>query len=422
MGKRERRAKEPEEVILNGDALEETLRALMADRSITIKDALGVPSIAACTELISSTVAALPVRLFEKKDGVITELQDDYRLRLLNNEPGDLLDALQWKKALVRDYLLSGNGYSFVDWRGLDIAGIYYVDPMQVGVNMNSDPIYKYADFLINGYVFREDQILRILRNTKNGATGKGIVTESERAISTMVEGLLYERGLFRTGARKGFLKSEKRLEDSAMNRLSGAIKRLFSNEGESVVVLNKGVEYQPAGQTAVETQLNENKKTNGQEVCKMFCLSPKLFEGGATPEDRRISAMQGIIPVANALVSAFNKYCLRESEKDRLYFAMDTDDLLQGSMLERYQAYEIAARNGFMQMDEVRYRENMSPLGLDFIKLGLDTVLYNPKTKEVYTPNTDKLSTIDNTKMLNGSKQDEPAEETGKEETGNED
>ena len=147
-----------------------------------------------------------------------------------------------------------------------------------------------------------------------------------------------------------------------------------------------------------------------------MFCLSPKLFEGGATPEDRRISAMQGIIPVANALVSAFNRFCLRESEKDHLYFAMDTDDLLQGSMLERYQAYEIAARNGFMQMDEVRYRENMSPLGLDFIKLGLDTVLYNPNTKEVYTPNTDKLSTIDSTKMLSDSKQDEFAEETGEE------
>ena len=125
MRKGERRAKEPEEVILNGDALEETLRALMADKLITVKDALSVPSIAACTELISSTVAALPVRLYQKKKGTITEIQDDYRIRLLNNEPGDLLDALQWKKALVRDYLLSGNGYSFVDWRGLEIAGIY---------------------------------------------------------------------------------------------------------------------------------------------------------------------------------------------------------------------------------------------------------------------------------------------------------
>ena len=422
MGKRERRAKEAADEIINEDSLNEVLRSILSDKVITVKDALGVPSIAACTELISSTVAALPVRLYRKENGVITELQDDYRLRLLNNEPGDLLDALQWKKALVRDYLLSGNGYSFVDWRGLDIAGIYYVDPMHIGVNMNSDPIYKYADFLINGYVYRERQILRILRNTKNGATGRGIVTESERAISTMVEGLLYERGLFRTGARKGFLKSEKRLEDSAMNRLSGAIKRLFSNEGESVVVLNKGVEYQPAGQTAVETQLNENKKTNGQEVCKMFCLSPKLFEGGATPEDRRISAMQGIIPVANALVSAFNKYCLRESEKDRLYFAMDTDDLLQGSMLERYQAYEIAARNGFMQMDEVRYRENMSPLGLKFIKLGLDTVLYDPETGTVYTPNTDKTSTMGKSDkpLLENTNNKEIAE--GKEETGNED
>ncbi len=69
--------------------------------------------------------------------------------------------------------------------------------------------------------------------------------------------------------------------------------------------------------------------------------------------------------------------------------------------MLERYQAYEIAARNGFVQIDEVRHRENMSPLGLEFIKLGLDTVLYDPKSRQIYTPNTDKLSTMASGKML---------------------
>jgi len=39
--------------------------------------------------------------------------------------------------------------------------------------------------------------------------------------------------------------------------------------------------------------------------------------------------------------------------------------------------------------------------LRFEFIKLGLDSVLYNPKTKEIYTPNTDKISDLKNTGKL---------------------
>ncbi|WP_294481555.1 polymorphic toxin type 50 domain-containing protein [uncultured Ruminococcus sp.] len=42
-----------------------------------------------------------------------------------------------------------------------------------------------------------------------------------------------------------------------------------------------------------------------------------------------------------------------------------------------------------FMQADENRYKEDMPALGLNWIRLGLDDVLYDPKTQLIYTPNT---------------------------------
>ena len=41
------------------------------------------------------------------------------------------------------------------------------------------------------------------------------------------------------------------------------------------------------------------------------------------------------------------------------------------------------------MQVDEVRKKENLESFKLDFIKLGLQDVLYYPETGEIYTPNT---------------------------------
>ena len=61
----------------------------------------------------------------------------------------------------------------------------------------------------------------------------------------------------------------------------------------------------------------------------------------------------------------------------------------------KRYKAYAIALSNGFLQIDDVRYMEDLEPLDLEFIKLGFQDVLYNPKTKQIYTPNTDKTSVM---------------------------
>lgn len=48
------------------------------------------------------------------------------------------------------------------------------------------------------------------------------------------------------------------------------------------------------------------------------------------------------------------------------------------------------------MQIDEVRCLEKLKPLGLNFIKLGLQDVLFNPVTKEVYTLNTNQITNIE--------------------------
>ena len=64
------------------------------------------------------------------------------------------------------------------------------------------------------------------------------------------------------------------------------------------------------------------------------------------------------------------------------------------------------------MQIDEVRYAEDMEPLGLDWIRLGLQDVLYDPKTREVFTPNT-------GTRQQLNSPAGEPAAESGLQEEG---
>ncbi len=58
--------------------------------------------------------------------------------------------------------------------------------------------------------------------------------------------------------------------------------------------------------------------------------------------------------------------------------------------------AYAVALQNNIYQLDEIREREDLPPLNFNYIRLGLDSVLLDPKTGDIYTPNTDKTAMMD--------------------------
>lgn len=65
--------------------------------------------------------------------------------------------------------------------------------------------------------------------------------------------------------------------------------------------------------------------------------------------------------------------------------------------MVSRFNAYSTALQNNIMSIDEVRYRENLPPLGFNFMKLGLADVLYDPKSGDIITPNTGIIQNAQN-------------------------
>jgi len=379
------------------EATDLLLKALIVNGEITKEQALNIPAVSACVELISSTVASLPVLLYQEREGKVMPINDN-RVNLLNDDTGDTLDGYQFKKAWVTDYLLNGTGFAYINRKRNNVTSLHYVDYGQVSIHMNSDPIFKNYDILVYGRNYRDFEFLKITRKTKDGVTGKGILSENNKILSVVYNSLIFEELLVKTGGnKKGFLKSQARLSEDAIKALKEAWNNLYRNNSENVVVLNNGVEFQEASNTSVEMQLNENKKTNSSEIYKMFLVPPSVLDGTANDTVYNNWIKICILPILSAIQTALNKDLLLPSEKGSFYFAFDTKDLLKGDIEKRFKAYEIASKNGFMQIDEIRYLEDLEPLGLDFIKLGLQDVLYDPITKSIYTPNTNKTADMNN-------------------------
>ena len=374
---------------------EELLALLNNDAAVSVAEALEVPAFSACVNLISGTVASMPVMLYEEHDGN-TEQVHDTRTALINDDTGNLMNGYQFKNAIVRDSLLYGAGYAYINKSGNRVKSLHYVKATDVFIQKNSDPIFRDAVITVNGKRYEEYEFLKLCRHSTDGITGRGLVAELSQLLTAQYKLYRFEKALAKSGGnKKGFLQSEKPLTAEAITALREAWKRLYDSPTPDMLILNNGLKYQDAAQTSVEMQLNELLSEGANEICRALCVPSGLLSGSGNDDMWQMLYKTALAPVIKAFEATLNRDLLLYSERSSKYFAFDTKESLKGDMLKRYQAYEVAARNGFMQIDEIRYAEDLEPLGLGFIKLGLQDVLYDPKTKQIYTPNTDKSATM---------------------------
>lgn len=388
-GKKEKRSEKTyDEQSLEGALL----TALIGTGVMTKEKALQIPSVSASVGLIQGIISSLPIRLYEKTEDGLKEIVDDDRVYLLNDDTRGNLTGTQLMKAIVEDYLLTKGAYVYIEKSGTKYKSLRFVESEDVQVLRNEDPIFKTYYFNVGARQCYPYEFIKVLRKTRDGFTGRSMIDENSLILAVAYNSLTFENHIVRKGGnKKGFLTSVKHLSDEAMKKIKEAWRELYANDKENVVVLNDGMDFKESSNTSVEMQLNENKITNSQELSMLFNVGNNIIRGQVTEQDVRNLVRFCIVPILSDIEASLNRDFLLEKEKKTKYWAFDTRALSRGDMKERYEAYAKAIDKNIMRVDEVRELEDLPAIGFDFIKLGLDSVLYNPKTNQIYTPNTNQ-------------------------------
>lgn len=367
-------------------------------KQLSRSQAMEIPTVSACVSKIGEVVSRLPIKLYRKSDGVVREITDDSRIDLLNRETGDTLSTVDMWKAVTADYFLGRGAWIFVNSNGINVESLHYVDCNNISILTNNDPIFKAFRVLVNERQFYDFQFIKLLRRTKDGFTNIPLQADNSKILSAAYNSLKLEKMMSANGGCKpGFIKAKTKLSEAALESVRKSYPKIYDNgeEAKKIVVLNEGIEFEPISSTAAELQLNENKKVNSVEICKLFGFPHTIIDGGASETDKR-EFVSAVINFLNQIETELDRCLLLESEKeDGYYWAFDTKELTRGSILERYQAYEIAVKNRFLQVDEIRQAEDYDPIGFNFVTLGLGDVLLNPETMEIFTPNTGQTNNL---------------------------
>ena len=383
---------------------------IKSSNTVTKQQAMSIPVVTKSVNWIASAIAALPIKMYRLTDSGYQEVQDDYRLALVNEYSGNCMTANDLKRQILTDLLLEGNGYAYISKKGNKIEKLSYIPTCHLTFTESVDNINKVINVWVDGKQVQDYNVFRLVNNTKNGISGIGFISDCQELLGTVLNSLQYENSSISSGVRRGFLKSKSKLDSDKMNELRRAWKKLTTPNQSDVLVLNAGIEFEDASSTATESQLSQNKVINMHQILSYFGLPTNFFEG--VNSDAYLTAIRiAVLPLVKQFTTALNNFLLLESEKSNMKFEIDTRSLVEIDVNAKYNMYQTALTNGILTIDEVRQREQLPVLDMSYLKLGLGDVLYNVTDGKIFVPNTGQIvdpsvATNDDVNTLNDDEQ----------------
>ena len=372
---------------------------------ISEEEALSISSVAAATDLITSTIARLPVKLYKQGEkGEYVSIEDS-RTFLLNNEPNHLQTAITLKKRIILDYLLHGNSYIYPEWQRNDLIAIHHIPARNVNIEKY---VNKNLPFVVNGVIkvvgadasmveFIPDDLMIILKNSEDGLQSSGVLDLNSELLNLALNQQEYSASLLENGSLPmAILSTPSKLSDKAMERITKSWRSAYQggkNAGKTVV-LEDGMDYKPVSLNPNELDLSTSKNSTLSDIARVFGIPESMLNADANKynsnEQNNLHFLQYTLePVITAFESALNKSLLLEEEKKKGYsFRFDRDSILATTEAEKFATTIQAMKGGLLSVNEARERHNMKQILDDYMMWSLGNIFYNKDDSKMTIPN----------------------------------
>lgn len=256
-----------------------------AGTRVNTDTAMRVSAVYGCVNLLSKTVAALPLRMYRteydpKAKKWSSEEAPNHPLNdILEYEPNRWQTAFDFRAMMQMDLSLRGNAFAEIisGPRGFaDRLEVIRPDQMQKVEKLDNGTLrYTFTDENKRTVVKLQDEIMH-LRSAiaPRGLLGVSPVTYARETIGLALATEEHGSRLFSNGARpSGVVTVEKRMSDPAFERFKKEWNRMYmglANSGK-VPVLEEGAKFSPISLTNEDAQFLATREFEIEEVARWF-------------------------------------------------------------------------------------------------------------------------------------------------------
>ncbi len=344
---------------------------------VTVSSALRLTAVWRAVRLLSETIAALPLVVYERTGPRSKARATGHPLyTLLHDRPHPAFTRFNYFELVVQHLELRGNFFALkvVNPRTGDIDRLVPIHPDTVTVyHRGGNPeelVYQVR--LAPGVVrvFFADEILHI-PGFGTGQVGYSTVYWCADALGLTQAAERHTGGVFRNGARpSGVLEAAGVLKDESYNRLRKEWREKYQGTGNAgaVVILEQGLKYSGVSMNNVDAQLLESRKFQVSDIARIFGIPPHMLGDLERSTNNNIE-QQSIDFVVNCLVprctrieQALGRALFSGPEYSRYYPSFIVEGRLRGDVATRSKAERDWHEGGILSADEIREIEDRNP------------------------------------------------------------
>jgi HK97 family phage portal protein len=360
-------SRELEEVLLQG-------APSSAGIPVNAQVAMMVAAVSAATTVLAETVAQLPLPIYRKMANGDRERAESNPLwKLLHDRPNHYQDSFQFREMLMFHLLLWGNAYAAVTRSASNgrILELLPIHPDRVKPEIDDSFRVTYRVYDANGseQVLTQRDMLHIRDRCFNGITGQSRLKSGKDSIGLARVAEQWGARLFQNSARPaGVLTTEQSRTPEQMKALALSWKSAHGGENAlGTAVLDGGWKWEPIVMKNTDAQFLETRRFQIGEIARVYRVPLHMLSDleRATFSNIEHQSLEfvtsSLMPWLRRWEMAINTQLL---EPDGQFYAEFTvEGLLRGDIKTRFESYERALRNGWLNRNEVRRMEGRNSI-----------------------------------------------------------
>ena len=341
------------------------------------KGAIGLAATWACVNLLSGTIASLPLMVYRTdRAGVRSTAADHPLYGVLHNSAAYDWTAYDFWEYLVAGLELQGNGFARIvrDARGR-VESLLPIAPQTVRVKREGRQlVYRWTREGVERSSNGRD-ILHIRGPLGDETGGVSTLAACGQSFGSAVAADSAASTMFRNGIRTtGAIMSEKDLNAEQMALLDQRITEKYvgaMNAGRPLI-LNASMKWQPLSISPEDAQMLETRRFGVEEVCRIFGIPPHMIghtenstSWGTGLEQQTLGFVKfSLRRRLKRIEQALEQQLLNEVDRrDGISIEFNLEGLLRGDSAGRASFYQTMTQMGAMTINEVRRLENLPPV-----------------------------------------------------------
>lgn len=410
---RVKQAFKPKAAITESSQLLKLLQSGWSSRAgmdITPEDAMGVAAVSSAMGILSESIAQLPLNVYRRIERG-KERADKHPLwRVLHIQPNSFQDSFQFRELMQLHLLGYGNCFAFKNFVRGELRELLPIHPSRVQIEQDERMRVIYTITLPDGSQldFGRDRIFHIKDRGLDAVIGMSRVQTGRDSIGLALGQEQHAAQLFGNGARpSGILSTDRPLKAEQMAAIRESWTAAHGGDNAmGTAVLDNGFSWSALTMTSTDAQFIENRKLQIAEVSRIFRVPPHML-GDLDRATFSNIEQQNIEFLVYSLMSwlkrwesAINTQLLMPNERDEYFAEFVVEGFLRGDTKTRYEAYEIALRDGWLNRNQVREKENLNADIPDGDEYRMAENIFGQEDQEPAPDNTDAIENRVNTLM----------------------